>query len=95
MFITNIQTGESGSFELRREKTGLCGFQPGQTQTGLYSHRRWLEAWNFRFKAWSQRRTDMYRKENGLKYAEFGYPVTKLISSATQSSRDRYVEPGS
>ena len=46
-------------------------------------------------KAWSHRRTDMYRKENGLKYAEFGYPVTKFISSAAQSSRDRYVQPGS
>ena len=29
-------------------------------------------------KAWSHQRTDMYRRENGLKYAEFGYPVTKL-----------------
>ena len=48
-----------------------------------------------RFKAWSHRRTDMYRKENGLKYAEFGYPVTKFISSAAQSSCDLYVEPGS
>ena len=28
-------------------------------------------------------------EENGLKYAEFGYPVTKCIS------RDRHVEPGS
>ena len=46
-------------------------------------------------KAWSHRRTDMYRKENGLKYAEFGYPVTKFISSAAQKSRDLYVEPGS
>ena len=46
-------------------------------------------------KAWSHRRTDMYRKENGLKYAEFSYPVTKFISSAAQSSRDRFVEPGS
>ena len=25
------------------EKTGLQGFQPGPTQTGLYSHRIWLE----------------------------------------------------
>ena len=46
-------------------------------------------------KAWSHRRTDMYRRENGLKYAEFGYPVTQFISSAAQSSRDRHVEPGS
>ena len=31
-------------FEPRCEKTGLRGFRPGSTQTGLYSHRRWLEA---------------------------------------------------
>ena len=30
--------------EPRYEKTGLRGFRPGPTQTGLYSHRRWLEA---------------------------------------------------
>ena len=28
----------------RSEKTGLRGFRPGPTQTGLYSHKRWLEA---------------------------------------------------
>ena len=33
--------------EPRGEKTGLRGFRPVPTQTGLYSHRRWLEAWNF------------------------------------------------
>ena len=31
-------------FEPRSEKTGLRGFRPGPTQTGLYSHKRWLEA---------------------------------------------------
>ena len=30
--------------EPRCEKTGLRGFRPALTQTGLYSHRRWLEA---------------------------------------------------
>ena len=30
--------------EPRSEKTGLQGFRPGLTQTGLYSHRRSLEA---------------------------------------------------
>ena len=30
--------------EPRYEKTGLRGFRPGPTQTGLYSHRRCLEA---------------------------------------------------
>ena len=33
--------------EPRSEKTGLRGFRPGPTQTGLYSHRTWLEACNF------------------------------------------------
>ena len=32
------------ALEPRYEKTGLRGFRPGPTQTGLYSHRRWLEA---------------------------------------------------
>ena len=31
--------------EPRCEKAGLRGFRPGPTQTGLYSHRRWLEAY--------------------------------------------------
>ena len=28
----------------RCENTGLRGFRPGPTQTGLYSHRSWQEA---------------------------------------------------
>ena len=32
------------SFESQCEKTGLWGFRPGLTQTGLCSYRRWLEA---------------------------------------------------
>ena len=35
--------------EPRREKTGLRGFRPGPTQTGLYKHRRSPEACNFGF----------------------------------------------
>ena len=35
-------------YEPRCEKTGLRGFRPCPTQTGLYSHRRWLEAKKFR-----------------------------------------------
>ena len=38
------------SFEPRREKTGLRGFRPGPTQTGLYKLRKELEASNFGFK---------------------------------------------
>ena len=33
------------SHDVRKPVFG--GFRPGPTQTGLYSHRRWLEAWNF------------------------------------------------
>ena len=32
------------TFEPRSEKTGLRGFRPGPTQTGLHSDRKWLEA---------------------------------------------------
>ena len=31
-------------FEPRCEETGPQGFGPDPTETGLYSHRRWLEA---------------------------------------------------
>ena len=37
-------------FYPRCEKTGLRGFRPGPTQTGLYSYSRWLEARNFVFR---------------------------------------------
>ena len=36
--------------ELVREKTNNLEFRPGPTQTGLCSHRSWLEARNFGFK---------------------------------------------
>ena len=36
--------------ELRCLKTGLKGLQPGLTQTGLFNHRRRLEAGNFGFR---------------------------------------------
>ena len=39
-------------YEPHCEKTGLRDFRPGPTQTRLYSHRRWLEAWNFGFRKW-------------------------------------------
>ena len=38
------------AYEPRHKKTGLWGFRPGPTQTGLYSDRRWLEAGNFVFR---------------------------------------------
>ena len=35
---------QASTLEPRCEKTGLWGFRPGPTQTGLCSHTRWLEA---------------------------------------------------
>ena len=31
-------------------KNKHSGFRPGPTQTRLYNHRRWLKAFNFRFR---------------------------------------------
>ena len=41
--VLDLETREVFLFEPRCEKTGLRGFRPGPTQTGLYCHRRWLE----------------------------------------------------
>ena len=35
---------DDDNLSLVLKKNGLRGFRPGPTQTGLYSHRRWLEA---------------------------------------------------
>ena len=40
-------------YEPLREKTNNLGFRPSLTQTGLFSHRRWLEAGNFGFRKYS------------------------------------------
>ena len=42
--------GRKTGSEPVHEKTNNLGFRPGPTQTGLYSHRRWLEAGNFGFR---------------------------------------------
>ena len=39
-----IEIFEQNTNEPRREKTGLRGFRPGPTQTGLYKLRKELEA---------------------------------------------------
>ena len=38
---------DNRKYEPVHEKTNNLWFPPGLTQTGLYSHRRWLEAGNF------------------------------------------------
>ena len=50
MFVNCFQCQLFMCDEPRCQKTGLRGFQPGPTQTGLFSHWRWLEAWNFGFR---------------------------------------------
>ena len=49
MIRTSTSPEDCNAYEPRCEKTGLRGFRPGLTQTGLYSYRRCLEAWNFGF----------------------------------------------
>ena len=46
----DMSSSEVNMTEPRSEKTGLRGFRPGPTQTGLYSYRRWLDARNFGFR---------------------------------------------
>ena len=50
IFIIELVRACYVRYEPRCEKTGLRGLRPGPTQTGLCSHRRWLEAWNFGFR---------------------------------------------
>ena len=51
IFMSSFQTDIFASlFQPRCEKTGLRGFRPGPTQTGLCSHRRLLDALNFGFR---------------------------------------------
>ena len=47
VFVRDIQKPTIASREPRCGKTGFRCFLPCPTQTGLYSHRRWLEAWKF------------------------------------------------
>ena len=42
-YTTEKQEWIEKKSEPRCEKTGLQEFRPGPTETGLYSHRRWLE----------------------------------------------------
>ena len=44
---TAVCFSTGNTYESRSEKTGLPGFRPGPTQTGLYNHTRWLQAGNF------------------------------------------------
>ena len=48
--LTGSVRGPQSKKEPRCEKTGLRGFRTGPTQTGLYSHRRWLETLDFGFR---------------------------------------------
>ena len=54
MCINNDYINEEHKLQMRpHDKTNNLGFRPGLTQTdqtGLYSHKRWLEAGNFKFR---------------------------------------------
>ena len=63
------------TYEPRRQKTGLRGFRPGPTQTGLRNYWTWLETWNFRFRKQSGC-TVRVAKTKAL--ISFGYPEADL-----------------
>ena len=50
-------------YEPRHEKTGLSGFLPGPTLTGLYGHKTWLEALNFRFEPVREKTNNLHRRK--------------------------------
>ena len=50
IYISAWRAKSSAWFELQGNKTCFRGFRPGPTQTWLYTYRRWLQAWKFRFR---------------------------------------------
>ena len=48
--LNNLSFNIDFTFEPVHEKTNNLGFRPGPTRTGLYSHRRWLDAGNCGFR---------------------------------------------
>ena len=76
----------------RHDKTCLRGFRPGSTQTGLYSHRRWLVALNFGFRK-QRDRTICVTKTKALisctlvfAYAKSIFLTTRLIFYSCSNS---------
>ena len=64
--------------ELCCEKTCLCCFRPGQTQTRLYNYRRLPELWNFGFR--KERDCTMYvAKNKGADKQKSGFLMIELI----------------
>ena len=62
--------------EPRCEKTDLRSFRPSLTQTRLYNHRRWLEAWNSGFRK-KRNRTIYVAKTKALITAQFVLAYSK------------------
>ena len=44
------------------------GFRPSPIKTALYSHRRWLKAWNFRFMKWRDSTMKQIMEKNNPKF---------------------------
>ena len=59
-------------------------FWPGQTQTVLYNHRRWLEAWNFEFKKQRDRGSRgihyLWTKNEGAQINSWSAPLLVHLS---------------
>ena len=68
--------------EPHHEKTRLWDFRTCMTQTGLYNHRRWLEAWNPRFR--KQRNYTIYVEEKKKVLISCAF----VFADATQLTKD-------
>ena len=55
--------------EPRRQKTSLRDFRPGPTQTGLCNDRRWLEAYNLRFRKKSDYSIQVAKTKTQISFA--------------------------
>ena len=82
--ITCIMT-VSDIYEPRCEKTGLRGFRTGPTQTGLYSHRRWLKALNFGFRKQGDRTINLAKTKALISFAVSAKLICVFVFAHTKS----------
>ena len=77
------------------KKTGLRGFRPGPTQTGMYSYRRWLEAGNFGFRKYRDCTISVAKTEALIRFAVsaklicvfvFAYAKSRFYHDAAQNT---------
>ena len=77
-----------------QENTSLQDFQPGPTQTGLYSHRIWFEAWNFGFRKWMDCTIFVAKTKVLISSAVTTQLICTFVNAYTKSWFSHYWLPG-